>query len=1224
VTHLGIGQLLLKQTLPENLDEALFAIVSQFNLGTDCLTSPNDRSQVAHLNLAAARKARLSAAYGAAAQYSEMALQLVTDVWLQQPTFALDLYHEAANSACLIGDFERVDTYIAAIFQQVSNPLDQIKILEVQIQSLIARNRLEEALQVARTILQKLSVTLPEHPTAEMMPSALESIRQQLAGIGDVTDLAPMRDPAKLAAMSILSSMASAAYIGSPALYPLIVLKQIELSLQFGNTLETPYAYATYGLILSAFGGEIAAGNRSADIAIALMEKLQAFRFKSKILNLVYPFTRIWQESIRSTLEPLREGYQAGLESGDLEFAAYCAYNRCKLAYAAGTNLLELQIEMQRYGEVIAQLKQTTALNFHQIGQQAVLNWLGMTTQPQHLIGTAYDETVRLLDHQAAGDVYSIGTFYAHKLILTYHFAQPQEALEIGRIAETKISGIIGTAFYGIFRFYHALTLLANELIPLSDRDLLTADIAEDLGCLEHWAIHAPMNFAHRCDLVRAEQERTLGHHAAAIDLYDRAIAGAKANEYIQEEALANELAAKFYLDWGKEKVAAGYMQEAYYCYARWGAKAKIDDLETRYPQLLRPILQAAAQSLNVFETLASIAAPHPSLHSSTPSSRSSSTSINTALDFAAILKASQSLASTLQLDELLHQLSQLILQNSGGDRSILLLQNPTGEWFVEAVAIPDNTDRCSEPLEGNINVPTQLIQYVKNTQATVTINDGKTELPVVGSYFNQRQPKSVLCLPILNQSQLMGMLYLENQATSGVFTRDRILVLNFLCTQAAISIKNARHYTQAQTSQHQLATLLSNLTGMAYSCQNDANWTMLFVSQGCLEMTGYTPEEFIHNRSVAYASLIHPDDVEFLDDTVQASLAQQCPFQVTYRITTKQGQEKWVWEQGRGVFDANGQFIALEGLITDISDRKQAEAIILQKSQALECALAEVQTTQLQMVQNEKMASLGNLVVGVAHEINNPIGFLNGSINNAKDYVRDLLGHLALYQQHHPNPAAPIQDHAEDIDLEYLSEDLPKLLASMKGATDRIKGISTSLRTFSRADTEYKVSANLHEGLDSTLLILKYRLKGNEHRPEIQVIPQYGDLPAIQCFPGQLNQVFMNILANAIDMFDELAQQFTLADLQANPQILTLQTTLADSNTAEIRIRDNGKGMSEALAARIFDHLFTTKGVGKGTGLGLAIARQIIVEKHGGSLEVQSELGQGSEFYIRLPIHAE
>ena len=282
----------------------------------------------------------------------------------------------------------------------------------------------------------------------------------------------------------------------------------------------------------------------------------------------------------------------------------------------------------------------------------------------------------------------------------------------------------------------------------------------------------------------------------------------------------------------------------------------------------------------------------------------------------------------------------------------------------------------------------------------------------------------------------------------------------------------------------------------------------------------------------------------------------------------------------------------------------------------------ADLQASQLQLIQSEKMSTLGNLVAGVAHEINNPVGFLHGSINNAKDYVQDLMNHLAIYQQYHSNPAAPVQDHAEDIDLEFLGQDLPKLLDSMQGATDRIKSISTSLRTFSRADTEYKVSTDLHEGIDSTLLILKYRLKANEHRPAIQVIQEYGELPLIECFPGQLNQVFMNILANAIDMFDEMAQSLPFAELESEPQTITIQTAMVSENEAvEIRIRDNGKGMMEEVKDKIFDHLFTTKGVGKGTGLGLAIARQIITEKHSGSLGVESEVDQGSEFCIRLPV---
>lgn len=298
-----------------------------------------------------------------------------------------------------------------------------------------------------------------------------------------------------------------------------------------------------------------------------------------------------------------------------------------------------------------------------------------------------------------------------------------------------------------------------------------------------------------------------------------------------------------------------------------------------------------------------------------------------------------------------------------------------------------------------------------------------------------------------------------------------------------------------------------------------------------------------------------------------------------------------------------------------EIADRKQAELELKQTLTALE-------QMQMQLVQNEKMSALGNLVAGVAHEINNPIGFLNGSIHNTKEHIQDLIEHLSLYQQSYPSAPGPIQENAADIDLEFLIKDLPKLLHSMQGATDRIKGISTSLRTFSRADTEYKVKANIHDGLDSTLLILKYRLKASEHRPEIQVIKDYGNLPPIECFPGQLNQVFMNILANAIDALDEFNTERTLDEIKANPNKIKIKTSL-DNNSVKITIADNGKGIAEEIKSKIFDHLFTTKQVGQGTGLGLAIARQIIVERHQGTLDVNSQVGQGTVFAIEIPIFA-
>ncbi|MDB9512028.1 response regulator [Kamptonema animale CS-326] len=284
----------------------------------------------------------------------------------------------------------------------------------------------------------------------------------------------------------------------------------------------------------------------------------------------------------------------------------------------------------------------------------------------------------------------------------------------------------------------------------------------------------------------------------------------------------------------------------------------------------------------------------------------------------------------------------------------------------------------------------------------------------------------------------------------------------------------------------------------------------------------------------------------------------------------------------------------------------------------------AELRAVQIQVIQREKMSALGNLVAGVAHEINNPVCFLSGNIKPALEYIKDLFGLLDLVQQESANFSPAIQEKIEAIDLEYIREDLPKLVGSMQEGVNRIKDISISLRTFSRADSDRAVACNIHDGIDSTIMILKHRLKANENRPEIQVIKEYGDLPQVECYAGQLNQVFMNILSNAIDALEESNTGRSYAEVKIHPNQITIKTELSeDSQQAIIHIKDNGIGMSDGLRHKIFDDLFTTKEVGKGTGLGLAIARQIVVEKHSGMIEVDSNLGEGTEFRILLPVKA-
>ncbi|NET09756.1 MAG: GAF domain-containing protein, partial [Symploca sp. SIO2B6] len=912
---------------------------------------------------------------------------------------------------------------------------------------------------------------------------------------------------------------------------------------------------------------------------------------------------------------------------------------------------------------------------------------LGQLASPSTLGSQSFDIEAILQSLREINFLFGLHYFYFHQAHLKYLFHDAQPAFTFSTLAREYLEPVTGFIIEHVFYFYDSLICLA--CIPQSvdiNGDVASAFLERVQGNqnkMRVLASHAPMNFKHKYDLVQAEYHRLLGNRMEAIELYDSAICGAKAHNYIQEEALANELAAKFYLDWGKEKVAAGYMQESYYCYTHWGAKAKIDDLEQRYSHLLKPILSPLSSEVNLIDTLATISPSNVSSPSLDNISSSTTTSINTALDFASVLKASQAIADSIELDELLQRLTQIILELAGGDRCALFMPNDDEIWELRANTTPSITDLCAEPLDNASHVPAQLVHYVKNTQEVIVIDGSDVETPVIDNYLSHQQPQSVLCLPLLNQGTLVGVLYLQNQLTRGVFSRDRITFLNFLCAQAASSLEKARLYQQSQRNAERLERSLIALgeareellqdecimrkqalalidlsqnpaiaqgnVDVAFRSLTETTATTLQVERvsiwlfdedrthiQCTDLFSVPTQQHsdgarlnvaeypTYFTAIAQDAILpvqdawnNPATIEFRNgylDTLgivsmlDASFYMDC--ELRGLVCCEQLHRKRDWSQ------ADQNFVrSVANLVALTLESKRH----YKKSEALEQALADLKTSQLQMVQSEKMSALGNLVAGIAHEINNPLGFVSGNIGELRLSFHDLVDCLQAYRDAYPNPRQDVQERLEDTDIDFVLDDLPKMLNSMKSGCDRIRSISTSLRMFSRADTESKVKANIHEGLDSTLLILKYRLKAKDFRPEIQVIKNYGELPDINCFPGQLNQVFMNILANAIDMFDEMAERHSLDGLKANPQQIQIQTQISGTHGVEIVIRDNGKGMSEDVCTKIFDRKFTTKAVGKGTGLGLAIAHQVIVEKHGGYLEVKSELGQGTEFVIHL-----
>jgi len=810
-THLKIGRLLLRNTPVEEQEEKIFDIVNQLNIAVELIDQELERNQLAQLNLTAGRKAKASTAYAAALRYLAIGLELLaTSSWQTQYEFTLSLYNEAVEVAFLNRNFQQMEQLVDTVLKQGKKLLDKVKVYNVKIQACMVLNQQLEAVKIALPILKLLGVEFPQKPNQLDVQLALEETRSNLSGkrIEDLIHLPPMTEPTKLAAMKILSSVFSAAYQAIPEMFPLIVCKQVNLSIQHGNASGSAFAYATYGLILCGIVGDLELGYQVGQLALNLLNQVNAKEVKTRTMQIVYSFVSHWQEPLCQTLQPLREAYQSGWETGDLEYAAYCGAVYYLHSFFMGKELSSLEPEMLTYTEAIRHIQQETALNYHQVYEQLVLNLLGKSVNHCLLIGESYNEDQMLPLHFKINDKTAIYYLYFNKSLLYYLFGESEQAAKYIALAEQYLNGVTATLNVPLFYFYDSLVKLAGyKDASKSEQEEILLKVTTNQEKMKKWSDYSPANYLHKFHLVAAERHRVLGEKIEAIDSYDHAIASAQENEYINEEALADELAAKFYLEWGKEKIAQVYLTDAYYAYSRWGAKAKVEDLEKCYPQLLTSIFYQK-KTLNSGETISE-------MNKKTISSTSSN--VSDVLDLETVIKASQSLSVEINLNQLLSTLMQVMIENAGAQKGTLILIEGDALAIASQYASgqPSNLDSLSviNPQE----IPLTLIHYVWRTQETLVINDARIQPTFAAdSYIIQQQPKSVLCIPIRNQGKLIGILYLENNLTTNAFTPERLAVLTILSSQAAISLENAKLYatleTKVEERTQELSQALSHL----------------------------------------------------------------------------------------------------------------------------------------------------------------------------------------------------------------------------------------------------------------------------------------------------------------------------------------------------------------------------------------------------------------------------
>ncbi|MEA5553438.1 AAA family ATPase [Anabaena cylindrica UHCC 0172] len=789
--HLQVGRLMLKNIQVDELEKNIFEIVNQLNKGSKLITVQSEKDELAKLNLQAAKKAKASTAYEPALRYLESGLELLAvNSWESFYELTLEIHIEILEFLYLNSKFEQAEKLADFVLQNARITLDKVKVYELRIQSYRAQLQLELAIDTGLEILNLLGLVLPKQPSRQIILTKHLQIKYLLKKneVEDLVNLPPMTDSYQLATINILSTIISPAFSTNPQLYYFVILSMNHICIEYGNSALASIAYVYYGSYLSGILGDVDSGYRFGQLSLQILDKFNVQGLRSIILHSFHSFIKHWKDDANKELESLVEAIQIGIEYGEIVYSSYASASYCyNLLFFTGKTLPYIEQEVNKYIDLFAKYNDKYGYELLDFCGKFCSNLI--KTEANKIIVNTYidndDNEVNFYIENSAYVLVFFGIFF--KYMYLYFLKDYASALEKSNLCEKYKNCGVGSQLTAQHNFYQSLTMLA--LAQNSDnnqREQFLKKVSLNQKQMKKWAENALVNYQNKYDLVAAEKARVLGQNWQAEELYEKAIQGAKKYEFIHEEALAYERAAEFYLQLGREEIGQLYLRNAHHCYTHWGAKAKVKQLEHEYPQyFIGTTNKGKAKSLS------------PTI--------STSGNDGTFLDLTTVIKASQVLAGEIVLGNLLAKLMKIVIENAGAQKGFLLLDSDDN-WVIEAVGSIDSDDvniLQSIPVDSpdasthDPLLSSAIINYVARTQENVVLNDAANEGQFTrDSYIIATLPKSILCTPLLNQRKLSGILYLENNLTTGAFTPERVEVLNILSSQAAISIENSRLYT--------------------------------------------------------------------------------------------------------------------------------------------------------------------------------------------------------------------------------------------------------------------------------------------------------------------------------------------------------------------------------------------------------------------------------------------